>query len=144
MRALLEHFAGNENLEVSAPGRGRGDLGEQRENVQPSIEIERFRLALRGADAVPKRTDTLHLERGRRELARVRGKPVIKLAMEGLVGLTGGASANRVGEPGDRPRIRARQIGDNGIDQRADPLLFRREASQGLANASVRALGGGS
>jgi hypothetical protein len=37
----------------SASGRGRGDLGEQRQNMQLAIEIELFRLALRFANAVP-------------------------------------------------------------------------------------------
>ena len=63
--------------------------------------------------------------------------------MEGLVALIGRAPADRVGEPGDRPRIGARQVGDNRIDQRADPFRLRGEARERSANTSVRALGGG-
>jgi hypothetical protein len=37
----------------SPPTRGRGDLGEQSQDVQLAVEIEFVRLALRGADAIP-------------------------------------------------------------------------------------------
>ena len=46
----------------SAPRRGRGDLGEQRQNMQLAVEIELFRLALSVADAVPELANLLDPE----------------------------------------------------------------------------------
>ena len=46
----------------SASRRGRGDLGEQRQNMQLAVEIELFRLALCVSNAVPKLANLLHPE----------------------------------------------------------------------------------
>ena len=63
--------------------------------------------------------------------------------MEGAVSLVSRATADRVGEPRDRPGIGARQAGDDLIDQRADPLRFGRKADERLTNRSVGAFGRG-
>ena len=62
--------------------------------------------------------------------------------MEGPKGLGRRAAPERIGEPGDRARVGTRQIGDGRIDQRADPLRFRGEARERLADRTARPAGG--
>ena len=64
--------------------------------MELAVEIERFRLTLGGADAVPKAADLLDLYGRRREVAGVRRQPIIELAMEGPVRLFSRAPTDRV------------------------------------------------
>lgn len=53
LAAPLLSTRGSVETQPSPSARGRGDLGEQRQNMQLAVEIERLRLALSVADAVP-------------------------------------------------------------------------------------------
>src|SRR6185437_13500684 len=59
--------------------RGRGDLGDQRQNMQFPVEIERLRLPLRVADAVPQASNLVHLERSGLDVAGISREPAVKL-----------------------------------------------------------------
>src|SRR3984957_8669576 len=109
--------------------------------MQLAVEVKLFRLAVCVANAIPKLANLFHPQRSRLDVARVSNNPVVELAMEGPVSLISRAPANRVGEPGDRAGIRARQAGDDRVDQSAHPFRFGREANESLANRSVGALG---
>src|SRR6516162_9939415 len=94
---------------VSGPSLDGRDLGEHGKYVQSAVEIERFRLALGGADAVPEASHLFRPAGGRRQHRRMGRKPVIKSTMERLKGPVRRASAESLGEPGDSPRVGARQ-----------------------------------
>src|ERR1700722_14921118 len=129
-------------LPLSASRRGRGDLREQRQNMQLAVEIKLLCLTLRISDAVPKAATLLDPAGAGLDIAGVGNEPVVEFAMEGPISLVSSAPAHRVGKSGDRAGIRARQTGDDRIDQRADPLRFRREADERLTNGSVGSPGG--
>ena len=60
-----------------------------------------------------KPANLLHPEGSRLDVARVGDNPVVELAMEGPVSLVSRPPADRIGEPGDRAGIGARQAGDD-------------------------------
>ena len=126
MRAVLEQILrGDENLSfqrrgaVAAISAKSARICSLRSRLSASVSRSAARMRSQSSPISSTRRDA------GRDVARVSRKPVVELAMEGPVGLIARAPADRVGEPGDRARIGARQAGDDRIDQRADPFRFR-------------------
>ena len=110
--------------------------------MQFPVEVERLRLPLGVANAIPQAPDLFHPRGSRRDVSRVSNKPAVKLAMKRKVGLVARAPADRVGEPRHRAGIGARQAGHHLVDQRPRRARFGRKADERLTNRSLGAFGG--